>query len=161
MCIRDSIIPFRAEEIEPDGAMEYFLVAKQWLIAHPDYEKALASLAETALRFLGRGTSGYSMPAVPATSDQSTATASEQPSTTLPSTVDPIMLATPDTAANQTGTTAELRPDLRKFLAKLAECEAFASDGELRDRLNWNDKKFDKVKAEPVSYTHLTLPTKA
>jgi hypothetical protein len=49
------VIPFRIEEMEPTGSMEYFLSAPHWLDAiQPPLEPHIARLAETAKALLGR-----------------------------------------------------------------------------------------------------------
>lgn len=135
-----AIIPFRVEEILPDGGLEYFLVAKQWLDANPSYEEALETLADTALRILGRTTDAPPIDAI----------AAEAPLQSAPLTAAPLVLEAPEpivgAAPIDVAATAEVKPDHRKFLSKLEAFEAFASDSELRDQLRWSDKKFDKVK---------------
>jgi hypothetical protein len=135
-----AIIPFRAEEIQPDGGLEYFLVAKQWLDANPSYEEALETLADTALRILGRS------PEAPKIGDMSAE--AELPAAPLPAAPIGLEAQAPivETALITTADCAELKPDHRKFLSRLDDFEEFACDSELRDKLGWSDKKFDKVK---------------
>jgi hypothetical protein len=139
-----AIIPFRAEEIMPEGGLEYFLVAKQWLDAHPSYELALETLADTALRILGRTPDALQIDAMD--KDAALPPAPLTPAS-LPALLEieapppPVGAAPVTTAAS-----AEIKPDHRKFLSKLEAFEAFAADSELRDKLGWSDKKFDKVK---------------
>ncbi|MEW6071249.1 MAG: TIR domain-containing protein [Planctomycetota bacterium] len=49
------VIPFRIEEMEPTGSMEYFLSTPHWLDAiQPPLESHIARLAETAKALLGQ-----------------------------------------------------------------------------------------------------------
>lgn len=139
-----AIIPFRAEEIMPEGGLEYFLVAKQWLDAHPSYELALETLADTALRILGRTPDALQIEAM----DKGAALPpAPLPPASLPVPLESEAAAPPvGDAPFTTAASAEIKPDHRKFLSKLEAFEAFASDSELRDKLGWSDKKFDKVK---------------
>jgi len=142
-----AIIPFRAEEILPDGGLEYFLVAKQWLEAHPSYEQALETLAETALRILGRTPEVTQSDAIDVDAPQPAASlALETPPPIVVASQAPIAIEAPTTTAAP----AEAKPEHLKFLSKLETYEAFASDSELRDQLRWSDKKFDKVKEHLV-----------
>jgi hypothetical protein len=140
-----AIIPFRAEEIMPEGGLEYFLVAKQWLDAHPSFELSLETLADTVLRILGR-----TADASPIDAPTSEAAMPADPKPQAAVAVDPLGFETqaPNVGADpiSMAATAEVKPDHRKFLGKLEAFEAFASDSELREKLGWSDKKFDKVK---------------
>jgi hypothetical protein len=137
-----AIIPFRAEDILPEGGLEYFLVAKQWLDANPSYEEALETLADTALRILGRTPDALQVDDIAAEADLLAASL-------LPSSTSIDLEAAPpivETAPITTADCAELKLEHRKFLSMLDAFEAFACDSELRDKLGWGDKKFDKVK---------------
>lgn len=133
-----AIIPFRAEEVFPDGGLEYFLVAKQWLDAHPNLEAALETLADTALRILGRS------PVV----SQISGSDGVQPAPPEPSEQIVPPLSPLGNAASESDIPSieEFKPEQRKFLSKLEGFDTFAADSELRSQLSWNDKKFDKVK---------------
>ena len=140
-----AIIPFRAEEILPEGGLEYFLVAKQWLDAHPSYELALETLADTALRILGRTPEALQISAI---ADEAASPAAPLPPASLPAPPQEIEAPAPSVSSAPLTTVAstEIKPDHRKFISKLEKFEAFASDSELRSQLGWSDKKFDKVK---------------
>lgn len=140
-----AIIPFRAEEIMPEGGLEYFLVAKQWLDAHPSYELALETLADTALRILGRTPDAAPINALAAEAAVPAAPQLQDPLPVAPSGIE-TQAPTGGTDPISMAAAAEVKPDHRKFLSKLVAFEAFASDSELRDKLGWSDKKFDKVK---------------
>ncbi len=61
------VIPFRIEEMEPTGSMEYFLSAPHWLDAiQPPLEDHIARLAETAKTLLGQAAATNEEPASPA-----------------------------------------------------------------------------------------------
>ena len=145
-----AIIPFRAEEIMPVGPLEFFLVNKQWLDAFHEYEPGFQALSQTILNILGRDTAGPTPIPLPAASTQVEAqTIRSEPvnnPVTSSSVVEIDSGKESDDPDKEPSDTEGLTTSERRFIDTLAQFDYFAGDTELRGRLGWKDKTFERIK---------------
>lgn len=142
------IIPFRLDEVDPQEGIKYLLGNTQYIDAFVDFETSLEHLAERVKHYRGQGTSnggqevvnivGPTIGSTTGSSGDSCVTGNDKQSRVG---IGEVKVDPPAISP---------RSDLGKLMEALSNYDIFAGDAELKQRLRWEDKKFDKVKAEAL-----------